>query len=223
MMRLWCWIFCGLLLTACAPLEPSREPVTACTSRPDLEQMHSGNWLQQTGIWHLRQSALLELGSRKIPLEGLLRLDTKRREARLVAMNEMGLVLFDLQLDQQGQKLLRAMPQLKKQPGFAVGVAKSLRRIFLSPLPEVGDHLEMRPDSQRLWRALPDGNLGFVFSCTGELQETRQQSQTGDWRAVYKDYQLRAGVKIPQLIRFNDYRHRVKLSLWLREVKQESE
>ncbi len=211
-----------LMLAACAPYQQP-QPGPECTSRPTLEQMRSGNWLQRPGIWHLRQSVLLELGSRKIPLEGLLRLDTKRREARLVAMNGMGLVLFDLQIDQQGQKLLRAMPQLEKQPGFAVGVAKSLRRIFLAPQPEGADQLEIRPDAQRLWRPLPGGSLSFSFSCTGDLRETRQKSQNGDWRTVYDDYQPLAELRIPQQIRFNDYRYRVKLSLWLSEVKREDE
>lgn len=222
MIRFLTGVFLSLTLLACAPVERS-VPATVCTSRPDLKQMYTGNWLQQPGVWHLRQSVLLELGPRKIPLEGLLRLDTLRHEARLVAMNEMGLVLFDLQLDQQGQTLLRGMPQLQKQPGFAVGVAKSLRQIFLSPLPETSDQLELYPDSQQLWRALPGGRLTFTFSCSGDLRETRKKAETDDWRTVYSDYQPLAGSNIPQHIQFNDYRHRVKLSLWLGEVKRKDE
>jgi hypothetical protein len=182
-----------------------------------------GHWLLQPGVWRLRQAALLELGGRKLPLEGLLHFDTVRREARLVAMNEMGLVLFDLELDAQGQQLHRALPQLQQQAGFAIGVAASLRRIFLQPRPLASDHLQPRESTQRLWRPLPGGSLDFNFSCAGDLLETRQVADSGDWRLRYSDYQALAGRRIPQQIVFNDYQYGVKLSLWLREVKRNNE
>lgn len=210
------------LLFACAPFErPSA--VVECPRHPSRQQLLADNWLQQTAVWQLRQSALLELGSQKVPLEGVLQLDTARNKARLVAMNEMGLVLFDLELDEQGQQLHRAMPQLQQQPGFAIGVAASLRRIFLQPTARASDHLQQRESTQRLWRVLSGGSLGFIYSCDGGLQETRLLADAGDWRVRYSDYQTFAGQRIPQQIVFNDYQHGVKLSLWLREVKRNDE
>jgi len=218
------WLLCALLplLFACAPIERPTD-VAQCTSHPGQQQLLAGNWLQQADVWQLRQSALLEFGAKKIPLEGLLQLDIARHKARLVAMNEMGLVLFDLELDEQGQQLHRALPQLQQQPGFAVGVAASLRQMFLQPRPQASDHLQQRSTDQRIWRLLPGGSLGFVFSCDGELQETRQQADDTNWRVRYTDYQNFAGQRIPQQIVFNDYRHGVKLSLWLREVERNNE
>jgi outer membrane biogenesis lipoprotein LolB len=70
---------------------------------------------------------------------------------------------------------------------------------------------------------LPDGRLDFIFTCSGELRATRQKSRDGNWRVVYMDYRAVGSSSIPQQIRFADYRHRVKLSLWLAEVKQENE
>jgi hypothetical protein len=218
------WLFYLLLPLqfACAPLERPAE-LAPCTSYLSQQQLLAGNWLQQAAVWQLRQSALLEFGAKKIPLEGLLQLDTAQRKARLIAMNEMGLVMFDLELDEQGQQLHRALPQLQQQPGFAIGVATSLRQIFFQPSPQSSDHQQQRQTSQRLWRLLPGGSLGFNYSCDGELQETRQVADAGNWRVRYRDYQSFAGQRIPQQIVFNDYRHRVKLSLWLREVKRDHE
>jgi len=213
-------------MTACAPPGPPVRvlPLSPpCTSRPERAQLLDGSWLQQPGIWQLRQSALLEIGRRKFPLEGLLQLDVGRGEARLAAMNEVGLVMFELQLDAKGEQLLRAIPQLQRQPGFAPGVAESLRRIYLQARPLAGDRLQLQPGSQRLWRPLPGGSLGFIFTCAGELAETREISDAGNWRVLYNDYQEFDGVRIPQQIVYKDYRHRVKLSLWLREVKRKDE
>ncbi len=214
-------VFALLLLSqfACAPLERPVK-VAECSSYPSRRQLLSGNWLQQPAIWHLRQSALLEVRGRKFPLQGLLRLDSERREARLVAMNELGLVMFDLQLDEQGQQLHRALPQLQQQANFVVGVADSLRRIFLPPVPLPDDRLQQRPATQRLWRPLAGGELGFIFDCSGDLQEIRQLTDTDDWRVAYRDYKNFADQRIPQQILYNDYRHGVRLTLWLTEVKQ---
>lgn len=219
MFRLSIWTFLLLAMFACAPLERPMDTID-CVDFPDQQHLLSGNWLQQPDIWKLRQSALLELGPKKIPLEGVLRLDTAQRKVRLVAMNEMGLVLFDLELNEQGQKLHRAMPQLQEQPGFAIGVAESLRRIFLQPTPSFDDYLQQRSVSQRIWRLLPGGSLGFIFDCSGNLLETRQMADAGDWQVLYGDYRQFEQQPVPYKIIFNDYSHRVKLSLWLREVKR---
>jgi hypothetical protein len=204
---------------SCAPLERPVK-VAECSSYPSRRQLLSGNWLQQPATWQLRQSALLEIRGRKFPLLGLLRLDTARREARLVAMNELGLVVFDLQLDEQGQQLHRALPQLQQQENFVAGVADSLRRIFFAPAPSSDDRLQQRPATQRLRRPLSGGSLGSVFDCSGDLQEVRQLADTGDWRVTYHDYKQFSDQRIPQQILYNDFRHGVRLSLWLTEVKQ---
>lgn len=192
-----------------------------CRAAFSAEQLLARHWLNQPQIWQLRQSALLEIGPKKIPLEGFLRLDLQRQEARLLAMNEMGLVLFDLQVSAEDQSMQRAIPQLQKVKGMAQGVAQSLRQIFLLPRPQPQDQLENRGNSLRLWRTEEDARLGFVFDCQGDLRETKQQDDSGGWRVVYDQYRSFDGFYLPELIVMNDYRHNIKLSLWLREVKQE--
>ncbi|NOQ52494.1 MAG: hypothetical protein GQ578_09800 [Desulfuromonadaceae bacterium] len=220
MLRIIC-SFLLLILAACAPLTPPRQLPDDCRAEAAPAQLLASNWLQQPGVWRLRQVVLLELGRKKIPLEGFLRLDLERGEARLLAMNEMGLVLFDLQVSHSDQQLQRAIPQLQQVRGFAQGVAQSLRQIFLQPQPHGEDHLENRGNSQRLWRLLPGGSLGFIYDCRGDLRETRLVADAGDWRVAYDQYRQFGAMRLPEQIVMNDYRHGVKLSLWMREVKQE--
>lgn len=213
---------CTLLaLSACGPVTPPLDLPENCRAEFTATELVSGHWLLQPNVWRLRQAALLELGRKAIPLEGFLRLDLERQDARLVAMNEMGVVLFDLQVTATGQQLHRAIPQLMEVKGLAQGVAQSLRQVFLQPHPEPGDALEGRGNSQRLWRSLVAGELGFVFDCEGDLRETRQRSEAADWRVAYDQYRPFGRFRLPEQIVMNDYRHRVKLSLWLREVNQE--
>lgn len=212
----------ALLLSACAPTAPKLQLPDNCRAEFTPQQLLEQHWLLQPHIWRLRQAALLELGAKKLPLEGFLRLDLQRHEARLLAMNEMGVVLFDLQVAAEGQQLQRAIPQLQQVQGLAQGVAQSLRQIFLRPQPQDGDRLENRVNSQQLWRSLPGGSLEFTFDCRGDLRETRLQSQSGDWQVIYSRYRRFGNSRLPEQMVLNDFRHRVKLSLWLQEVKQES-
>ncbi|WP_020677817.1 lipoprotein insertase outer membrane protein LolB [Geopsychrobacter electrodiphilus] len=210
-----------LALGACGPTLSTLQLPENCRAAQSRSQLIAGNWRQQPHIWRLRQAALLEIGSKKIPLEGFLRLDLRHKEARLLALNEMGLVLFDLQVTEQGEVLHRAIPQIREHKAVARGVAQSLRRIFLQPLPEANDLLQTQGNSQGLRRSLSDGQLEFIFDCSGDLRETRQQAKSGEWQVIYNDYRDYAGARLPEEILFNDETHRVKLSLWQKEVKQE--
>jgi hypothetical protein len=215
-------LLCLLLAsTACTPATPPLLLAQNCQAEFTSQELVAEHWLLQSTIWRIRQSALLEVGRKKIPMEGFLRLDLQRQEARLFAMNEMGVVLFDLQVTAEGEQLHRVLPQLQQVNGLAEGVAQSLRQIFLRPQPQLDDRLEQRGNSQRLWRSLPDGTLGFLFDCQGDLRETRQEEGTGDWRVIYGRYQSFGTHRLPEEIVMNDYQHSVKLSLWLRDLKEE--
>jgi hypothetical protein len=210
-----------LSLAACAPVTPLQQLPDNCLAEASSAQLVTTNWLNQQQVWRLRQVTLLEAGGQKFPLEGFLRLDLIRGEARLVAMNEVGLVLFDLLVTRTEQHLQRAVPQLRQVNGFAAGVAQSLRQIFLHPPPRADDQLENRGNIQRLRRLLPDGTLDFRYDCRGDLRTVRLQTEDGDWRVAYDHYRQLDGGRVPEQIIMNDYQQRLKLSLWIREAKRE--
>ena len=208
-------------LTSCVLATPPQQFPENCRADAAVAQLLADNWLNQPEVWRLRQVTLLEIGRKKIPLEGFLRLDLARGEARLVAMNEMGLVLFDLLVTKDDQQLKRAVPQLQQVKGLAAGIAQSLRQIFLQPQPAADDRLETRGNIQRLRRLFPGGSLAFLYDCRGELRETRLMADTADWRVAYDQYRQFGASRLPEQIIMNDYQHGVKLSLWIREVKRE--
>jgi len=210
-----------LSLSSCAPATSPQQFPENCVADTPVTELLAKNWLNQEKVWRLRQVTLLEIGYKKLPLEGFLRLDLPHREARLVAMNEMGVVLFDLLVTENGQQLKRVIPQLQQIEGLAVGVAGSIRRIFLQPRPQAGDQLENRTHTQRLWRVFPGGNLGFVYDCHGDLRTTRSETGADNWRVAYDNYRQFGSSWMPEQILMNDYRHKVKLSLWIREVREE--
>ena len=208
-------------LVSCTPVTSPQQFPENCVADTEVTQLLEENWLAQEAVWRLRQVTLLEVGNKKVPLEGFLRLDLVRGEAHLIAMNEMGVVLFDLFVTEKGQQLKKAIPQLRQMKGLAVGVAQSIRIIFLQPRPQVDDHLEAGGYMQRLWRVLPGSSLSFIYDCRGNLRTTRLEGDTGNWRVAYDDYRQFGTARLPEQIIMNDYRHKVKLSLWIREARQE--
>lgn len=216
-------IFLLLLLglVSCTPATSPQQFPENCIADTAVTQLLEENWLAQEAVWRLRQVTLLEVRNKKVPLEGFLRLDLVRREAHLIAMNEIGVVLFDLFVTEKDQQLKRAIPQLQQMKGLAVGVAQSLRIIFLQPRPQVDDQLETGGYTQQLQRVIPGGNLSFVYDCRGDLRTTRLEGDASNWRVAYDDYRQFGTTRLPKQIIMNDYRHRVKLSLWIREARQE--
>ncbi|WP_321366887.1 hypothetical protein [uncultured Desulfuromusa sp.] len=208
-------------LVSCVSATPPQQLPQDCRAEASVEQLLAENWLGQSGIWRLRQVTLLEIGSKKIPLEGFLRLDLVHGEARLVAMNEMGLVLFDLLVTEEGQQLQRAIPQLQQVKGLSLGIGQSLRQIFLQPRPQFDDKFEMRNNVQFLRREFSDGSLVFSYDCRKDLRNTRLSADGRDWRVAYDQYRQFGSSRIPEQIIMNDFQHGVKLSLWVREIRQE--
>lgn len=206
-----------IFLAGCAatPRWAATEPCTEELSGATLVAEH---WLQQSDIWRLRQSALLEIRGRKIPLEGFMLLDLRRQEIRLVAMNEMGIVLFELLVTPTREQLLRAVPQLQQQGGLAAGIAESLRRIYLVPRPQTGDYQQQRSTDLRLWRVIADQEINFIFDCAGQLRQTLNRSPSSHWQVLYQNYRGVDGRLLPEKIEMNDFQQGVSLILWQREV-----
>jgi hypothetical protein len=208
-------------LVGCAPGIPTLVLPKHCPAERSTEQLLAGDWLQQHDVWRLRQGTLLEFGRRKLPLDGFLRLDLAGHEAQLVAMNELGVVLFDLRVGETDEELLRSLPQLRRYPQLTNAVAQGLRRLLLTPRPELGDEPVAGDSRQLLSRPRVDGELSFLYDCQGDLRQIRATGSADDWQAVYADYRELDGRRLPQTLVSFDAAQRVKLTLTLQEARRE--
>lgn len=215
------WLVLLLGLSSCTPVLPPQQLATACRGDFTQAQLQLRHWLQGEEIWRLRQGALLEIGLKEIPLEGFLRLDLNQRTARLVALNEIGLVLFDLQVGPEGHQLLRAIPQLEQRRGFADGIAQSLRRMFLQPQLNSASEVTTVGNLQVITLKEDEQPTRFSFDCAGDLRELKGSTQQGSWVVRYNDYRDFSGRKLPEETIYYNRSHAVKLTLWLREARQE--
>lgn len=214
----WCALLLALLLGGCAgiPFEaPQRTPTQALSTEDLLETF----WLGDGRVYRMRQSGLFQLRGMKLPIEGFMELDAAKRKARLVALEGLGVKLFDLSISADAVAVNQLLPDLRKHPGLPEAIAACVRRIFFQPQPVLTDQLEIAPREYRLRRTEVDG-LSFIF--TGEpplLVEKRRQSATEDWSVGYYQYKKQMDRSIPEGIFLQDRRAGYTLTLWLESVK----
>jgi hypothetical protein len=217
--RHWTALLLAVLLSGCTA-SPFATPQLVPTRELTAVELLEPFWLGDAAVYRIRQSGVFQLHGMKLPIEGFMELDAGNRQARLVALGEMGLKLFDLTVTADTVEVHHLLPDLRKHPGLAEAVADSVRRIFFQPQPAQTDCLEIVSQEYRLQRS-GSNNLSFVFG--GEpplLLEKRSIGPAGDWQVGYYQYRELAGRQIPEGIFLQDQRGGYSLTLWLESVRR---
>lgn len=210
-----------LLLAACAkPIPFSAVERVALEPGLTAEALSEKVWTRRQGVYHLRQSVLFDFRSARIPMSGMMRLDLSRGSARLVAMNDIGVKFFDLEINENGEQEHYVLPDLKKIPRFSEAVAAAVRRVFLKPVPRTSDVLSFSGDSYQLARSIEDGEVTFSFGGKGlHLLDTRVETSSQSWKVRYYDYMDAEEIFYPGGIVLDDEVAGYRLTLWLEEVR----
>lgn len=180
-------LLCCLSLAACAPSGPFKHHISQPMPPVSGQQLLDNCWLTIGHRYLCRHSGLLEVFTRKIPLEGVVKVDTSKNEARLVAMDSMGVKLFDIAVTAASYQLNYLLPVLEEHPQLPQMVAKSVQHIFLAPYPQVDDQLERTASGYTL--ASPVS--GAIFSFIGRpvrLNAKVVNKGKEQWQVNYYDY-----------------------------------
>lgn len=200
------------------PLEvATRAEVTAA-------ELATGVWTQHPGVYRMRQSVLFELGGMRVPMTGLLQLDTRKQLVRLVAMNDMGVKLFDLSVSESDRQEHYIFPELARYPRFSEAVAASVRRIFLEPRINGSEVLRRSEQVYGLERPYRQGRLCFSFGGSEALLlETAVDAEDERWQARFFEYRHNAELNYPHGIVLDDSMAGYRLTLWLENVRRVDE
>ncbi len=200
---------------------PFQRPELVATRPVAVESLLDGHWLLDSGVFRLRQSGLFQLGWKKVPVEGVAQLDTAKKTVRLVAMNAMGVKLFDLQISAREVETHHLLPQFAQHPRFVEAVATSVRRIFLEPQPRRADRLERAADRYVVRRRDKEQELRFVFGSRQDvLLETRSRGRNEDWQVRYYEYRRLGEQWVPGGIVLEDDAAGYRLTLWIEGIKR---
>jgi len=208
-----------LLVTGCTSLPFATQPEVTVPPGLSAEQLAATSWPEAGRRYRIRQTVLFELRGAKVPMTGLMDLDTTRGTIRLVAINDLGVKFFDLQLDRESETLHYLLPELARFPGFGEVVASAVRRIFLAPRPAGDEQLEGSATRYRLRRQQDTDEVTFSFGGAPlQLLAIEAEGPQEAWRVDYYEYRDQHGATAPYGIILKDRRAGYRLTLWLDEV-----
>ncbi len=180
-------------------------------------------WTEAAGAYRLRQSALFELRGTRLPLVGVLALRPTAGWARLVALDDLGVKLFDLEVTPAAVTEHFVLPTLARYPGFGAAVGASLRRLFLDPRPGPGD-APLAGQAHRTERREGDRRIRFTFGGPEDRWLATEVVGDGEeWRATYGDYRPVGATWLPGTAVLEDRAAGYRLTLWLEEAKRTDE
>lgn len=209
-----------VLVTSCArvPFEPMETAPMLPVSKAALLEK---SWPDTRAVYRIRQTALLKVGFRKIPMDSVLILNARQRTARLVAMSSMGIKFFDIETIGDTVTAHYIFPEFRKIENLPERIGEAVRRIFLSPLPGPGDATGADEKVQWLTRTVDGTRYRFVFDGKNRLLEMKSADGGAEkWTARYYDYERTGDEWIPMGITYRDTRGRYALTLWMERVER---
>ena len=211
----------ALILAGCAIPRISPAPVPPSPPGWTAAQLHDLLWMAVPATVRLKQSARFTFRGRTVPMAAMMELNGSQGRARLVAVNELGIKLFDLEVSATTVKEHFVLPELARIPRFGEAVAISVRRLFLAPRPRVGDdRLDYVNGRYRMLGKRLSGEVEFFFGGDPPLlAETRMDGEGERWQAVFRDYRMLGAGFWPYDIRLQDQRAGYLLELRILEAR----
>jgi hypothetical protein len=210
-----------VLVASCArvPFEPMAAVEMPPVPKAALLEKH---WPDALGVYRIRQTALLKIGFRELPMDGVLILNAREQKARLVAMSSMGIKFFDVEIIGDTVTAHYILPEFRKIGNLPERIGEAVQRLFLSPGPAPGD--AMGADEKALWltRTVDGTRYRFVFGGEHRLLASKTaDGGTEKWTARYFDYMQTGNEWIPRGFTYRDARGRYALTLWTERVEKE--
>jgi len=214
-------VLAAFLLGGCFSADvnhPAMGPAPSGLAAHELKDNFSG---VSSGTLRFRQVARFTFRGRTVAMVGMMELQPTRGKARLVAVNELGIKLFDLEVSEDQILEHYVVPELSRFPRFGEAVAFSLRRVFLAPRPAPQkDSLEFTGNRYLLTGKRDEGRVEFIF---GEAHAAMiQKSMSGrsqKWRVIYRHHRRFENGFIPYDMELTDKVAGYRLELKIIDVK----
>ena len=154
---------------------------------------------------------------------GVLQVDRSAGTFELVALNHLGIKLFDLRGDHSGVSVVFALPPLMKHKGILLAIGRDIQRMYLDLIPDSGAKVVIESKDIRFSEDRPDGTLIYKFG--GEhssLLEKRLDGFFGMiWRVRYYLYGDESGALYPHGVVMDNGRYHYRIIVKNRDVEIE--
>lgn len=219
-MKVFAGLLSLLLLGGCSGSFFPPPAVEAFPPGLDSSILAASDWTRQGGPWRLRQTVQFDFQGRQLTMRGLMSLDPVAGTARLIAVDDLGIKLFDLSVYRDHEALHFLLPDLGRYPRLVEAVAIAVRRMFIAPRPQPGDALQFREDGYELQRRKGEVAISFLFrGGRARLDTIRSEGAGVDWQVGYYDYHREGELEYPEKILLEDRIAGYRLRLRVEEMR----
>ncbi len=157
---------------------------------------------------------------RKIAVLGYTRVDRAERRFEALCLNHIGVPLFSIGGDAEGNYLRRAMPEFAEREELTERVAADIRRIAFDLVPPPGAEAQVLKDRVIFRQSRPDGAMEYVFGGPGLLLLKKRFIAGGRrrWEVAFYEYAGPDGYVHPGGIVLHNREGRYRLIVRTRDV-----
>jgi len=159
---------------------------------------------------HLRFSAL-----------GVTRVDTDKKMLSTAGFNHLGVLLFDLSLNNGKIESRYIFPEFTKHGDFASVMLRDVKNIYFDRIP--GPSLKAKKEKNKITfrENIRNGVLEYIFSGEGRFlaEKNFYESKKKIWSVSYYEYIFDNGKIYPKYIVLRHYKYKYDLIIKLKEIR----
>jgi len=188
-----------ILVTGCAPAPFALSPLPTL-SNPDPLTLRDTFAASIPPHFISDDSVIIYAPFHRLAVLGVLRVDRAAGTFELAGLNQIGVQIFELGGDRNGNIVRFAIPPLDQQREVLLSIAADVRRIYFDLLPADGAKVDVRPTFVRFRQPANSGTLIYEFGGQPTvLLEKRFAGWLGTiWRVRYFDYAISNGSLYPR-------------------------
>jgi len=137
---------------------------------------------------------------KEIAVLGMTRVDREARAFEAISLNHLGVPLFQVSGDAEGNHLRYALPEFKKYPQFTENTGNDIRRIHFDLVPAESARAKVLSDRVLFRERCTEGTLDHIFGGQGNLLIEKRLTRWGclRWRVNYYEYAEADGYVYPR-------------------------
>jgi hypothetical protein len=152
---------------------------------------------------------------------GVLRVDRSKGTFELVALNHMGIKLFDLRGDRKDVSLVFVLPPLVGLKDILLSIAHDIQHMYIDLIPASGAEETIHSKDVKFTQETPDGTVIYKFG--GDPSILLEKRLTGFfgtiWRVRYFRYTSESGGLYPRGIVMDNSRYHYRIIVKNRDVE----
>jgi hypothetical protein len=165
-------------------------------------------------------ATVFDMAGRRVAALGVTEVDRVAGTFGVVAMNAMGVKLFELTGDGSQVAERFMLPGFIQQEGAAQAIGEDIRRVWLGVLPSAAAAVNRERTRIVFRETSGQGTMEYVFAgADGHLVEKRHRDDERTvWRVRYYEYRTNGGKVFPMGIVYSNERYGYRLEITVKEI-----